>query len=274
MAEEKPKAERVVETHVKELFGATFTIKVSLPLSYKDKPSEQYNTLFLVDLEDGHFESAAASASEAHATTVTKERRNWFPELIVASVSGGGEATPDMMIGGATQFLLPFMDQSYRTYPYAAGRTLMGRAIALAALRNDDIMKMFQNYVLVSPESAEGVGGEGRAKMLDNTAILLTASKGDGETTLAAARACKAALDTRAGGPDAAQATTTVMQVDRHGEQQYRQEATLGFLIELRELDGAGRDELVRDGVVWVCERVEKRKLERLGSLLPWHEFK
>ena len=161
------------------------------------------------------------------------------------------------MIGGATQFLLPFMDQSYRTYPYAAGRTLMGRAIALAALRNDDIMKMFQNYVLVSPESAEGVGGEGRAKMLDNTAILLTASKGDGETTLAAARACKAALDTRAGGPDAAQATTTVMQVDRHGEQQYRQEATLGFLIELRELDGAGRDELVRDGVVWVCERVE-----------------
>ena len=69
--------------------------------------------------------------------------------------------------------------------------------------------------------------------------------------------------------------TDTVMTVDRTGEQHYSSAEGLGVAIDLREADGAaGSDAIVKAAVEWLGERLERGKLERLGSLMPWHEFK
>ena len=65
------------------------------------------------------------------------------------------------------------------------------------------------------------------------------------------------------------------MTVDRYGEQHYSQAAGLGVKVDvLHTTGGTGSDELVRGAIGWIGERLEARKLERLGSLMPWHEFK
>ena len=61
------------------------------------------------------------------------------------------------------------------------------------------------------------------------------------------------------------------MTVDRHGEQHYEQQAGITTTIALLEVEKAG---FAKASTEWLGERLERRKLERLGSLMPWHEFK
>ena len=258
------------------VLGEGVTVRVSLPLSYESTPNEKYNTLYIVDDDPKIFESACQAANNAYASVHHLDGRNWFPELLVVAVQRPNGATPEHSIASLTNLVVAFVDNTYRTFPYAAGRALCGqaadgRAAVLAALRDPEKLKTYQNVLLGAPDTADGVAG--KAPLEAKTAVLLQLGTGEGEAKAAAARACKAALDTRAG--EGAQMSSTVMQVDRYGEQHYRQEAQLGVLIELSQVDGApSAEDATRTAVEWVCARFEKRKLERLGSLLPWHEFK
>ena len=70
----------------------------------------------------------------------------------------------------------------------------------------------------------------------------------------------------------------TVMTVDRNGEQHYSKETRLGTAIDVLEPEGEVYVErslaVVSRAIGWLGARLEKRKLERLGSVMPWHEFK
>ena len=64
------------------------------------------------------------------------------------------------------------------------------------------------------------------------------------------------------------------MFVNRDGEQTYTEHTQeLAPPVSL-DVTPFGRDEGRCRAVVWLCERLERQKLESLGSLLPWHEFK
>ena len=49
----------------------------------------------------------------------------------------------------------------------------------------------------------------------------------------------------------------------------------MGTSVGVIEVDGAeaGGPALAHAATLWCAERWERDKLERLGSLLPWHEF-
>ena len=136
----------------------------------------------------------------------------------------------------------------------------------------------FSNFILGSPD-ADGCGSAEGPPLEQKTAVCLCVSSAEGEEQKAAARACKSNLEARA---STSGSTTTIMTVDRNGEQQYKEEASLGTEILLIEgtapegddHGGEGSDELLERAVDWLGARFERCKLERLGNLMPWHEFK
>jgi hypothetical protein len=140
-----------------------------------------------------------------------------------------------------------------------------------AALGDETMAKHFEVFAVNEPAAPAGASSSA-AKLEDKTAVLLCCGSAVDDKIKAAAAEAKAALLARSG---AAEVQDTVMQVDRNGEQHYRQESKLGSLVTLHEVDGAvDGARFATTAVRWVAERLERRKLERLGSLLPWHEFK
>ena len=105
----------------------------------------------------------------------------------------------------------------------------------------------------------------------EKSGVCVCVGAGDGEARVAAARAYASLLRPRAGG----ELTDTVMTVDRYGEQHYTEEARLGSVVKLVEMaEECTHGAFATHAVTWVGEQWEQNKLERLGSLMPWHEFK
>ena len=264
-----------------------FKVSVSLPPSYEraESKSERYNTLYVLDRDEKIFKGACAAAVKLHNDVAHLDGKNWYPELIVVNAevilsAGQGAAhlpTAEEVIGLVCSQLVPWVEHHYRVEPFAAGRGLLGltgvgRGAALATLVDAARLKLFHNVLVGPPEAAADAKGlEGGPPLEAKSAVCFCVGGADGDAKAAAAKACRAALDAR----EKSDSSATVMTVDRVGEQHYAQETGLGVLVALLETKGAaGGGDMVTGAVGWLGERLEKRKLERLGSLMPWHEFK
>lgn len=270
---------RLVETSITR-DGGTWAVSVSLPPGY-DGPTknDRFNVLYILDGDKSVFTRSAAANLSAYAEIRPLPGRNWFPELIVATISGGA-LTPEARLAATTKALVPFIDSNFRTNPYAAGRALCGltgegRLAVQEALRNhQQVTGLFQTFIVGRPD-ADLCGEAAGAPLAEKTAICLYVGSREGAQRVQAARAAKAALEARIGGDS----TTTVMTVDRNGEQHYKEEARIGTVVDLLETETAEGVAMASDGEIrvvmdWLGVRIERRKLERLGSLMPWHEFK
>ena len=269
-------------THQVALGTESFTVKISLPLSYNtpEGKSEKYNVVYILDEQDGVFSTFTASARNNFAMIRPLDKRQWFPEFIVATAKrDNGEPPPaEFMLPLVCNNLVPLVDSNFRTNPYAAGRALCGfsgiaKEMVYKALEDEAAIKTFNSYLA----GVQAIGTSGELPTLpEKFGCFLAIGTADGEEPIKAAKATKAALEARAG--VGKELTDTVMQVDRYGEQHYRQEAKLGAAVHLEEVPGKASSVLgwafAEKGALWLGERLEAQKLERLGGLLPWHEFK
>ena len=267
------------------------TVLVSLPAGYGQSSgsgmNRVYNVLYVLDAGQTVFSLCAQAARESHAATLNQSGRQWHPELIVVALSeapsrGGEHALLDFL----TTDVVPHVDSKYHTNPYAAGRAVLGHdALGAGAMRrlligdeNADRRKAFRFYLL-------GGGGGGIAtpapsaasesELPPKTAVYLSASTDAGAAT--AARDFEGALVKRA----SMGATQVSMFVNRDGEQTYtRKEVDSGGKpITLELLEGPANSDAARAAFAtraldWLGLRLERQKLESLGSLMPWHEFK
>lgn len=279
---------RIVETSL-TYDGKVYPVHVSLPPSYDDGPkSLTFNTLYLLDASPEVFSSVAAANLSAYASVRQQDGRNWYPELMVAKLAMTGEPeslAPDQLLE-ASKALCEYVDGNFRAAPYAAARALCGMdghgrlavQASVRALDHTAAKGMFSNFILGSPD-ADGCGSADGPPLEQKTAVCLCVNSAVGEEQKAAARTCKSNLEARA---STSGSMTTIMTVDRNGEQQYKEEASLGTEIVLLEATapegdghgGGGSDELLERAVDWLGARFERCKLERLGNLMPWHEFK
>ena len=126
---------------------------------------------------------------------------------------------------------------------------------------------MFRFYLIGCAELGEKVASVVQAPLAEKTAVILSASGAvDG------ARPLEQALASRLGG---GVATETTMFVNREGEQTYSQKVTnLGAPVTLVADGGVDGGAFAKASMEWLGLRLEKQKLESLGSLMPWHEFK
>ena len=279
---------RLIERQLYVLHVA-FTVSVSLPPSYVESGSDRFNTLYVLDREASIFSRAADAAAAAAASVGQLEGRHWYPELIIVTAhvvpppnSGANwlaanKPTPKEIVDLMAIHLLDYVERTFRVEPFAAGRAICGlvgdgRAAAHAALQDADKLKLFHHVLIGSPEADDDATTlQGGPPLEGKSAFCFLVGRRESSERQAAAKACQEALATRA--PKTS--TDTVMTVDRTGEQHYASETGLGVVVELLELDGgAGSSTMVEGAVGWLGERLEKRKLERLGGLLPWHEFK
>ena len=275
----------------KQLFvlHVAFKVCVSLPPGYVESGSDRFNTLYVLDREQSVFSRAADAAAAAYASVGHLENRNWYPELIVVTAhvvpppnSGANwlaanKPTPKEIIDLMSIHLLDYVERTFRVEPFAAGRAICGfggdgRAAAHAALQDADKLKLFHHVLIGSPEADdESTALQGGPPLEGKSAVCFLVGRSESSERLAMAKACHAALEARTDKTT----TATVMTVDRTGEQHYASETGLGVAVDLLEIDGgAGSTAIIEGAIRWLGERLEKRKLERLGSLLPWHEFK
>ena len=133
-----------------------------------------------------------------------------------------------------------------------------------AVLQDGPCSKLFSYFALGSPEGVRPDGPSLAAK----SAIALCVNPSSGTAELTQAAELKDALEVSR----CPKSTLTQMVVDRHGEQHYHEQQT-GYGVEILELPGDQLERCRRVGV-WLGNKLERRKLERLGSLMPWHEFK
>ena len=268
-----------------------FRVRVSLPPGYDraENSSDRYYTLYILDRDERIFDRAADATTAAYAAVSHLEGRNWYPDFIIvtayivpppntgATWLAANKPSPTTIVNLMAAHLLPYVERTFRVEPFAAGRAICGLAddgcaAAQAALRDAEKLKLFHHVIVGSPAEASDADALRDGPPLEpKSAICLCVGRSEANARGAAARSCQAALSVRAD----ASSTDTVMTVDRTGEQHYSSAEGLGVAIDLREADGAaGSDAIVKAAVEWLGERLERRKLERLGSLMPWHEFK
>lgn len=289
----KPAKAAVPARRVKEtlhFLGQTFDVYVSIPPAY-DKPgheNDRFNCLYVLDREEKTFIRVAEAAVAAHAATAGIDGRQWYPELLVVTAyevrdmtsaeayNNAIKPSPEQLFALMASQLIGWVESKFRVEPFAAGRAVCGMAgegseAVICGLGDVEHAKMFQTYIIGAPEAESATKLSGGAPLADKTAVCLCPSEAQG----AAAEACRTALQARAAGGDS---MGTVMTVDRNGEQHYTKEARLGTAIDVLEPEGEvyveGSLALVSRAIGWLGARLEKRKLERLGSVMPWHEFK
>ena len=127
--------------------------------------------------------------------------------------------------------------------------------------------KLFRFYLIGAAEVGEKAATTSQTPLAEKTAVFLSASGAvDG------ARPLEHALAGRLGG---GVTTETTMFVNRDGEQTYSQkQSNLGAPLTLVADGGIDGGAFAKAGMEWLGLRLEKQKLESLGSLMPWHEFK
>ena len=238
----------------------------------------------MLDADSALFQQCIGAALKAHKDVAGKEKRNWHPVLTfvgVKSLPDGVDSDPAAYIT-FIQNVLPDILSMYGK-PYGEGRALLARSgIAAAALRSilaadkHDVHKHYRLYMLGDCSLEGAIAPATSAALPDKTQVYLSAAVGPGESA-ARARALESALLARMGvGVD------TTMFVTRDGEQTYTHHERTGpspvtlDLVAEQAADASGDvpSAFAAGSMLWVGERFEVMKLQSLGSLLPWHEFK
>ena len=257
---------------------------VALPPQYEEKAArgEMYNVLYVLDQGHTLFSHLANQQRALYAETRPKEGRNWYPEVIVVGIQGPAPASPGALLSYLRDSLVPFVDGTYRSKPFAAGRAVCGfddalggeaiRALLLEDAHAEDL-KNFRFYAVGSAGAHKASArGSSSLQLPDKAAVLLTVGKDEAPARIAAARSL--AEETA---PRASCEGELTMFVNNKGEQTYSVKDTSGRPppVELEVLEGGGGDLAFASAAAsWVGRRFETQKLESLGSLLPWHEFK
>lgn len=282
---QRAEAEEVAPPHAHTICGRQ--VLVSVPVSYEEQVlrRKRFNVVYVLD--SGPLFSLVTEAARAdHAAVQGVKGRQWHPDLIIVGVRvhNRGE-TSAACLDYVREWLVPIVDAQYATNPYAAGRAICGHADAggdavrrlLVEERGET--KLFRYFLLGAPAAATSGEGATAAPMAPKSAVFLSCAGDeacggqlDEERTLAQAVRQRTA----------AASTDTTIVVDRHGEQHYTShEASLGPAVTVDVVEGRRADEadalavaLAQRGMHWLGGRLEEQKLEALGSLLPWHEFK
>lgn len=224
-------------------------------------PGSEINPVFILDRDEQTLKDIIMAQRAEYEAVRNLDGRNWYPQLAFVGLSSKQAAlTPEQWVT-----ILPQVVGGFGGYPYArslCGLTTDGGRQAVQAVLNDaDASKLFSYFVVGDPT---GILPDG-PKFGDKTAICLCAGTAD----VAAATTLKQALE----GVRCGKSTYTEMFVQNHtGEQTYREVQT-GYGVELLEYGDDERERNRRVGL-WLGSKLERRKLERLGSLMPWHEFK
>ena len=274
-------------THTVRAHGVDYRVRVRIPPSYATSVREKFDVVYVLDNDEGVAERAAILAAQNYEEIRKQEGRQWYPRLImvcgepVNNNSCCTKSTPPTAEQSmeALDAIMRLVDQAYTTKPYGAGRSLVAQSsiacevVHLAmnrALGRKD--PPFRFFALGTPSASGGVSDAAPAEKLeDKCAVLLSVNTGAGDSAISAARACKEVLDARvnASGP-----TTTVMKVDRHGDQHYSEEHGRGLPAVTLDIVEGSKDAFVERAMRWLGERVEMQKLASLGGLMPWHEFR
>ena len=278
------------DAHVLSCGRHAVDVLVSLPPDYTEKVTvgrEKYNVLYVLDasFEPG-FHEAVGAARSGYAAMQKQEGRGWFPDLIVVGLTYPKECSARALVRFLGSDLIPFVDATYSTKPYAAARAAWasdeaGSSALGLALTVNETTKLIRYFAIGVPQSASVAASAGPS-LPEKAAVFLGTSDGDGDA-MAAARRLETALTARVPGSGVTRSTT--MFVDRHGEQHYTQHEQRGAPpitldraptepSETTSSSATTARSFADRGVRWVCERLEWQKLESLGQLFPWHEFK
>ena len=268
-------------------------VAVSLPSSYVEdsRARRSFDVVYVLDCSADLFTLIANAARSDHDSIHGLPDRQWYPKLIIAGVCSSLPHSSDSQIEFVEDWVVPMVDASYSTKPYAAGRALSaygpqgGAAIRKLLLDEDHRKRLFRFYLL----GAAGLQGDGvdesaagEMPLPDKTCIFLCGAGGAAATgagsQLEATRDLARVLNERARN----NMTDTTMFVDRHGVQHYTQHAaSLGAPVTIDLVEGRSASErgalaaaFASRGMHWLGERLERQKHASLGSLLPWHEFK
>ena len=271
------------ETSAVEVDGRR--VLISTPSDYEAKVAKRatFDVLYVLDAGHNLFTHITNSQRSCFADVHGQDGRQWYPEVIVVGVFGPPPADADSMIGYITRSVVPYVDKSYQTKPYAAGRAVVGfddAALGGLAVRNlllapgeedAERLKSFRFYLVGS--AGEGGSSNTATKPLpDKLSVYLSVGSDEADGRQTAARELAASLSKRA-----TMNAETTMFVNREGQQTYTQKEVAGRPppIEL-EVNAAGGGDVAFAAAAasWLGRRLEAQKLESLGSLLPWHEFK
>ena len=270
-------------------------VVVSLPSSYVEdvRARRSFDVVYVLDSSADLFAQIANAARSDHDSVHGLPDRQWYPKLIIAGVCSSLPHSSDALIEFVEDWVVPMVDASYSTKPYAAGRALcaygpQGGAALRKLLLDEDHRKRLFRFYLLGAAGLEGdgvdesVAGEMCAPLPDKTSVFLSGAGGDAATgvgsQLEATRNLARVLNERTKN----KMTDTTMFVDRHGVQHYTQHAaSLGAPVTIDLVEGRSASEggalaaaFASRGMHWLGERLERQKHASLGSLLPWHEFK
>jgi hypothetical protein len=257
-------------------------VVVSLPPDY-DAQVQRRNRLDVVYVIDGGarlFSMVASSGRADHASLSGAEGRQWHPDPIIVGISKPLSNESGTSLTSFVQHsLIPLIDSQFWTKPFAAGRAVCalssepGGSSLRKMLVEDETptcTSLFRFHLLGSAHLAEGRGPAATTLLPEKTAIYLGAA--EASPGIDAARSLEQVLQSRSGKT----AKETTMFVTRDGEQTYTEKEAVGAPPVTLDVAPAGDTEaaFATNAMVWLGRRLEQQKLESLGSLMPWHEFK
>ena len=255
-------------------------VVVSLPPDYEAQVGRR-NRLDVVYVVDGGarlWSLVCESGRANHASLKGAEGRQWHPDPIVVGISKPLSNESGTSLTSFVQHsLIPLIDSQFCTKPFAAGRAVCALSTGLGGsslrkmLVEDETpgcAALFRFYMMGSAHHAEGKAPVATKPLPEKTAVYLGCTDAGADT----ARSLEQALQGRLGHV----VKETTMFVTRDGEQTYSEkEAICGPPVTLDVSPDAGMEAVfAKSAMVWLGRRLEQQKLESLGSLMPWHEFK
>ena len=286
------------------------TVALPSPPSAAERRKRQaHHTIYVLDMAGDLFQHVVRAAA-AQARAAEAEGRSWAPDLLVVGVvPERRRADPASLTRFVSDTVVPFIDESYRTKPYASGRVLCGNgdggagtgtggAVARALLENH--VERFGHYLVGCPseEDAGAVAAAAAApepRRLPRSVYLWSDA---GSTRTGALRRLDARLNGAVCAADADVPRASVVRVDRDGNQRVES------LTQVRACDSAeapgeepnaaattaggsrisslhvsadgrlGDDAFATHAVEWLARRLEQSKIDSLGTLMPWSEFR
>lgn len=303
----------MVEPKLTELLDEAvgITLLVALPPAYDSGPkSDDFNVVYILDEGDKALSMFAAAAQAAHAALKGKEGRQWHPELICVGVKeypAAARGNVEQIAMYVSNRLPALIDHTYRTKPYGAARALCssragaGNALVRAVLSSEQhaLAKLFRFFLLgdaaditsdAAVVTAAGDSSEIAVTLMPEKTQVFLCCSALGPQHETAARAMQAALLART----RSESTETTLFVNREGEQTYtesqKKQGPTPVTLEMVKAgtaaaaapstaENATEGEALavafaQRGARWMSERFEFTKLESLGALMPWHEFK
>ena len=247
--------------------GTSYFMQLALPPRIRNSNTEQASPVFVLDFDGQVFEAIVAAQQAERRAVIHLDGRNWYPNLLFLGPSSKQAAlTPEQWLAILPE-LVKHVQSRHGAYEFSrsiCGLTSEGGHAVKAVLQDGGISKLFSYFALGSPEGVRPDGPSLAAK----SAIALCVKAASDAAELSQARELKAALEVSR----CPKSTLRQMVVDRFGEQHYHEQQT-GYGVELLELPGDQLERSRRVGL-WFGNKLERRKLERLGSLMPWHEFR